>query len=216
MLKRNELLLISKQIAADVLAAGLPLDTLSVRSLESLTACEVGADSRWQDVSIGFSVGRESTWHNSARIEFRGRSGREDRYGHTDDEGNFVTNFSISVSFHAPPGLGEAWDLEEAEAQLDLAMKCLKLTKELKAKYDGTIQYISRTAAENAEFKAMQECEELITKIKCFAEDLDADDFTGLTGQMTLARIAADLRDIAVAHGLEVPKPEKTEKAEGR
>lgn len=161
MIKRNELLNLSKQIAADVLAAGLPLDKDSVRSLESLTACEVDADSRWSDVSIGFSVDQESSWHRDARIEFRGETGWDDKI--QDEEGNVVANFKVRMSFRSDST--DTSNLEKAEAQLDLAMQALKLAKDLKAKYEGTTQYVIRTAAEEAERKAKQERAELVAKV---------------------------------------------------
>lgn len=161
MIKRNELLNLSKQIAADVLAAGLPLDKDSLHSLESLVACEVDADARWCDVSADFAVDQESSWYRDARIEFRGETKWDDEI--RDEEGNVVANFKVRMSFRSDST--DTSNLEKAEAQLDLAMQALKLAKDLKAKYEGTTKYVIRTAAEEAERKAKQARSELVAKV---------------------------------------------------
>lgn len=166
MIKRNELLNISKQIAADVLAAGLPLDKDSVRSLESLASCEVDADARWSDVSVGFAVDQESSWHRDARIEFRGETGWDDKL--EDEEGNIVANFKVRMSFRADST--DTSNIEKAEAQLALATQALGLAKQLKAKYEGTTQYVVRTAAEETERKAKAARDELLRKVTTLTE----------------------------------------------
>lgn len=166
MIKRNELLNLSKQIAADVLAAGLPLDRDSAKSLEGLMACEVDETARWSDVSVGFSVDQESSWHRDARIEFRGETGWDDKL--EDESGNIVANFKVRMNFRADST--DTANLDKAEAQLDLATRALKLAKELKAKYEGTTQYVVRTAAEEAERKAKLERDALISKVTRLTE----------------------------------------------
>lgn len=166
MKSRSELASLTKNIVADVLASGLPLDADSRTAMEALANEEPTADSRWSNVSVSFCTDPTDRWHRDARLEFRGETGWDEKV--EDESGDLIANFKVTATFRSESV--DFSDLDKAAAKLQLAMQALELAKALKAKYEGTVKYVYKTAADVEKARIETEKRNLIEKVKRFTE----------------------------------------------
>jgi hypothetical protein len=167
MMNRSELASLTKNIAADILASGLPLDADSRKALEAWAAEEPSDESRWLNVSVSFCTDPNDRWVRAARLEFRGETGWDDKV-EDPETGDLVAQFNIKASFRSESI--DCYDLDKAAAKLELAARALELAKQLKAKYAGTFSYVYKTKEEVARAKAEAEVRELQSRVKTMTE----------------------------------------------
>lgn len=167
MKSRSELATLTKNIVADVLASGLPLDADSRTAMEALANEEPTADSRWSNVTVSFCTDPTDRWHRDARLEFRGETGWDDKL-EDPESGDLIAQFKITASFRSESI--DHSDLDKAAAKLQLALQALALAQTLKAKYEGTVNYVYKTKAQVEEARIESEKRQMLEKVKRFTE----------------------------------------------